>query len=62
MTFNELNSVGNFIVNKLTGVNLNIKEFSDSKKNYGSDWVCKSVQDLQRGKYIKKEELNVPLQ
>lgn len=48
MSFSELNSVEYFIINQLSGVNLNSGGFSDSKPNYGVQWQYKSAVDLNR--------------
>ncbi len=48
MGFNELNSVEHYIINQLTGVNLNTNEVSDDISAYGPTWKFKSAQDLQR--------------
>ncbi|MBD3862316.1 type I restriction endonuclease subunit R [Olleya marilimosa] len=48
MSFNELNSVENYIIKQLTGVNLNINEVSDDTSLYGGFWHYKSPQELQR--------------
>ena len=48
MGFNELNSVENYIIKQLTGVNLNTNEVSDEHTSYGPTWKFKSAQDLQR--------------
>lgn len=48
MSFNELNSVENYIIKELTGVNLNTNEISEDHKLYGGFWQYKSPQDLHR--------------
>jgi type I restriction enzyme R subunit len=48
MAFNELNSVENYIIKQLTGVNLNTNIVSDDNTSYGPTWKFKSAQDLQR--------------
>ncbi|WP_149304903.1 type I restriction endonuclease subunit R [Pareuzebyella sediminis] len=48
MSFNELNSVENYIIKQLTGVNLNTNEVSDDITSYGATWKYKSPKDLQR--------------
>ena len=48
MAFNELNSVENYIVKQLTGVNLNTNEVSENPDNYSIQWQYKSPQELQR--------------
>ena len=47
--FNELNSVENFIINQLSGVNLNDTYANESRPSYGAQWVYKSADDLRRG-------------
>ncbi|MFC4633345.1 type I restriction endonuclease subunit R [Dokdonia ponticola] len=48
MGFNELNSVENYIIKQLTGVNLNTNEVSEDATLYGRFWQYKSPQELQR--------------
>ena len=48
MSFNELNSVENYIIKELTGVNLNTNEVSEEATFYGGFWKYKSPQDLNR--------------
>ncbi|MEP0264793.1 HsdR family type I site-specific deoxyribonuclease [Dokdonia sp.] len=48
MSFNELNSVENYIIKQLTGVNLNANEVSEDAVLYGRFWQYKSPQELQR--------------
>ena len=48
MGFNELNSVENYIIKQLTGVNLNTNVVSEGTEAYGSLWQFKSAQELQR--------------
>jgi len=48
MGFNELNSVENYIIKQLTGVNLNTNVVSEGTEAYGSFWQYKSAQELQR--------------
>jgi type I restriction enzyme R subunit len=48
MGFNELNSVENYIIKQLTGVNLNTNVVSEDTEAYGSFWQYKSAQELQR--------------
>ena len=48
MSFNELNSVENYIIKQLTGVNLNTNEVSEDTSLYGGFWQYKSAQELQR--------------
>jgi type I restriction enzyme R subunit len=45
MAFNELNSVEHFIINQLSGVNLNSNELQESKVTYGAHWQYKSAVD-----------------
>lgn len=49
MSFNELNSVENYIIHQLSGVNLNNGIVSEPKANYGVKWQYKSQADLNRG-------------
>lgn len=48
MSFNELNSVENYIIKQLTGVNLNTNEVSEDTLLYGGFWQYKSPQELNR--------------
>ncbi|WP_343330527.1 HsdR family type I site-specific deoxyribonuclease [Polaribacter staleyi] len=48
MSFNELNSVENYIIKQLTGVNLNTNEASEDAILYGDFWQYKSPQELNR--------------
>ncbi|PQJ69484.1 type I restriction endonuclease subunit R [Polaribacter butkevichii] len=48
MSFNELNSVENYIIKQLTGVNLNTNEASEDATLYGGFWQYKSPQELNR--------------
>lgn len=48
MSFNELNSVENYIIKQLTGVNLNTNEVSEDTALYGGFWQYKSPQELNR--------------
>ncbi|WP_434036321.1 type I restriction endonuclease subunit R [Formosa sp. 4Alg 33] len=48
MSFNELNSVENYIIKQLTGVNLNTNEVSDVTGLYNTFWQYKSPQELNR--------------
>lgn len=48
MSFNELNSVENYIIKQLTGVNLNTNEVSEDTLLYGDYWQYKSAKELQR--------------
>lgn len=49
MAFTELNSVEHYIVNKLTGVNLNSSILGEPKIPYGFEWIYKSTEQLNRG-------------
>ncbi|GGG15533.1 DEAD/DEAH box helicase [Dokdonia pacifica] len=49
MSFNELNSVENYIIKQLTGINLNTQEIAEDNDPYTtSSWHYKSPQELQR--------------
>lgn len=48
MGFNELNSVENYIIKQLTGVNLNTYEASEDNVLYNGFWQYKSAKELQR--------------
>lgn len=48
MSFNELNSVENYIIKQLTGVNLNTNEVSEDATLYSDLWQYKSPQELNR--------------
>tara|TARA_R110002033_G_C3896879_1_gene239618 strand:- start:5970 stop:8936 length:2967 start_codon:yes stop_codon:yes gene_type:complete len=48
MSFNELNSVENYIIKQLTGVNLNTNRISEDTTLYNGFWHYKSAQELQR--------------
>ncbi|RZJ56293.1 MAG: HsdR family type I site-specific deoxyribonuclease [Flavobacterium sp.] len=48
MAFNELNSVEHYIINQLSGVNLNTNKFHEPKVGYGIQWQYKSAADLNR--------------
>ena len=48
MSFNELNSVENYIIKQLTGVNLNTNQVSEGTSSYGDFWKYKSPQELNR--------------
>lgn len=48
MSFNELNSVENYIINHLTGVNLNTGSVREDPEQYNSFWKYKSAQELNR--------------
>ena len=49
MGFNELNSVEHYIIHQLSGVNLNSKSVNEPKAGYGTQWVYKSSDEIQRG-------------
>ena len=55
MSFNELNSVENYIIKQLTGVNLNTNEVSENNTLYSDFW--KYTQYLSNGKFILSSEL-----
>lgn len=48
MSFNELNSVENYVIHKLTGVNLNSPGFTEQNQGYSKFWKYKSPQELNR--------------
>jgi type I restriction enzyme, R subunit len=48
MIFNEENTVENFIIHKLSGVNLNANVVSDEKSESGPMWQYRSPEDLGR--------------
>jgi type I restriction enzyme R subunit len=48
MSFNELNSVENYIIKQLTGINLNTNEASEDATLYSGFWQYKSSQELNR--------------
>lgn len=48
MSFNELNSVEHYIINQLSGANLNNGFVSESKSSYGPQWAYKTSQELNR--------------
>lgn len=49
MSFNELNAVEHFIINQVSGVNLNSKEFQEPTSGIGASWLYKAPADLARG-------------
>ncbi|ALM20156.1 DEAD/DEAH box helicase [Nonlabens sp. MIC269] len=63
MSFNELNSVENYIINQLTGVNLNTAGVSEEAGMYNGFWEYKSAQELQRSvnEVLLKKELKEAL-
>ena len=48
MGFNELNSVENYIIKQLTGVNLNTNGVAEQAALYSEFWQYKSPQEIQR--------------
>lgn len=48
MSFNELNSVENYIIKQLTGVNLNTSQAAEDNTLYGGFWQYKSPKELDR--------------
>ena len=48
MSFNELNSVENYIIHQLTGANLNTNVLSEPNNSYSVHWAYKSQQELDR--------------
>lgn len=50
MSFNELNSVENYIIHQLSGVNLNATNYvAEDRTSYGTDWKFVSSSNLNRG-------------
>jgi type I restriction enzyme R subunit len=49
MSFTELNSVENFIIHQLSGINLNEDKAQEPKYVYGKQWVYKSAAELNKG-------------
>lgn len=49
MAFNELNSVENYIIHQLTGVNLNAPRIAEKQDSYTGNWIYKSPEELERG-------------
>ena len=49
MSFNELNSVENYIIHQLTGVNLNEPQIAENRESYTGNWVYKPADQLERG-------------
>jgi type I restriction enzyme R subunit len=49
MSFNELNSVEHYIVQQLSGVNLNHRNWADEQVPYGFQWAYKSAAAIARG-------------
>ncbi|MDO6605694.1 type I restriction endonuclease subunit R [Arenibacter palladensis] len=56
MGFTELNSVEYYIINQLTGVNLNKGGVHEQKVGYGAQWVYKPAQEIERGVHEVLEE------
>lgn len=48
MSFNELNSVEHYIIHQLSGANLNNGFVAEPKSSYGSQWVYKTPEELNR--------------
>lgn len=48
MSFNELNSVEHYIIQQLSGANLNNGFVAEPKSSYGSQWVYKTPTELNR--------------
>jgi type I restriction enzyme R subunit len=48
MGFNELNSVENYIIHQLSGVNLNDSNAAEPKVGYGAQWEFKSSDQIKR--------------
>lgn len=63
MAFNELNSVENYIVHQLSGVNLNSKNWEEEKVPYSFQWQYKPADKIKRGinEVIEEEELRKAL-
>ncbi len=63
MAFNELNSVENYIIHQLSGVNLNISNVQEPKTAYGAQWLYKSTLELNRSvnEVLLEKELNEAL-
>lgn len=49
MAFNELNSVENYIVHQLSGVNLNEPKVKEPGENYLGKWIYKYAEEIERG-------------
>ena len=47
MAFTELNSVENYIIHQLSGVNLNHENWQEESVSYGSDWVYKTSDEIK---------------
>ena len=52
MAFNELNSVEHYIINQMSGVNLNVSQESNQvnepRSQYGTQWQFQSAEQLGR--------------
>ena len=48
MGFNELNSVEHYIINELSGVNLNSDNVQEISKPKSHKWIYKSSSSIQR--------------
>ncbi|WP_018477018.1 type I restriction endonuclease subunit R [Pontibacter roseus] len=49
MSFNELNSVEHYIVQQLSGINLNHRNWADEQVPYGFQWAYKPASAIARG-------------
>jgi len=49
MGFNELKSVGHYIIHQLTGMNLNGDEAGEPQQSYGGQWTYKAPEEISRG-------------
>ena len=49
MGFTELNSVEHYIINQLSGVNLNTKQVQEPQKAFGLKWQFQPAEELKRG-------------
>jgi type I restriction enzyme R subunit len=49
MGFNELNSVEHYIIQKLSGINLNEADAAEPQVQYSGDWQYLSAQELNKG-------------
>src|SRR5436190_1669840 len=47
--FNEANSVENYIIHQISGVNLNGRNWKEQRPGYGFHWQYKSAEELERG-------------
>jgi len=48
VSFNELNSVKNYIIHQLISLNINTNTLSEADTIYGIEWSYKSPQELNR--------------